>query len=78
MLASDVPQSSRDISEDSSQPRTIAEPGRQGFGLAHDPKDVVIAPERNQSDAQVESRVDGSRKRFGRLRCPLERLKRLL
>src|SRR5262245_27248350 len=67
MLAGHVPQSSRDVSEDSSQPRAIAEPGRQGFCLSHDLQDVVIAPERNQRDAQIESRVDGSGERFVRL-----------
>ena len=68
VLAGDVPQSRRNVREDPSQPRAIAEPGRQDFGFPHDGQDIVIASERNQRNAQLEPRVDGLCERFGRLR----------
>src|SRR4029453_16603443 len=77
VLTGNVPQARTDICEDSSQACAIAEPGRQGFGFAHDCQDIVVKPERNERDTKVESRVDGLRECLRRLGQPLQCLKRL-
>jgi len=78
VLTGNVPQARTDICEDSSQARAIAEPGRQGFGFAHDRQDIVVTPKRYERDTKVESRVDGLRECLRRLGQPLQCLKRLM
>src|SRR5262245_14472642 len=78
VLACDVPQSRRNVREHSSQSGAIAELGCYNFGFAHDSQGVVVAPERNQRDAQIEPHIDSLSQGVGCHGQPLQRLKRLL
>ncbi len=78
MLARDVSQARADIGQDPSQAGTIAEPERQALRLAHHDESILVAPERNESHAQLESYIDRLGERLRSFRHSLERPQRCL
>ena len=77
VLAGDVPEPRADIGKDSPQASRISEPGRQVFGFAHDGQSVMVSPEWDEREPQLESCVDGLREGLRGLGQPFECLQRL-
>jgi len=64
VLAGNVPEPRADIGQDPAQTSAIAESGRQVFGFAHDSENILVAPEWDEGNPQLESYVDGFRERL--------------
>src|SRR4029450_8097001 len=77
-VVTDVAQARAHVGDDVPQSPVVVKLAGQGLRLAEELEDLLIAPERSERRSQIESEIDGRRRRLARGRETPERVERLL